>query len=140
MGIFYFCKISFIFVKLLFNLKVHPDSQLVRSHVKTNKTVSRSYRTRQYKPLEFVNSPIGRNENTSIIKDNDDYDIMEDERFNKEKCGLLSSLFDDMNSTQMNDRDITMMTPNRYKVFVQDTPDCYYGLSIFERRQKGLDN
>ncbi len=127
------------------NSKVHPDSQLVKSHVKTNKTISRSNRTRQYKPLQFVNGPvsssISSNQNNSFIKDNEDsYDIMEDERFRNEKCGLLSSLFDDMNTTQMNDRELTMLTPNKYKVYVQDTPDCYYGLSIFERRQKGLDN
>ena len=62
---------------------------------------------------------------------NDDYDDindfqMIDEDINLNRKGLLTSIFDEVNTTQMNDRDLTILTPKQHKIFVQDTPvECY---------------
>ena len=39
----------------------------------------------------------------------------------------------------MNDKDVTILSPNKYKVYVADTPDCIKGLTCIERRMKGLN-
>ncbi len=123
---------------------VRPDSQLVKSHHKyiSTKSSARSNHTK-IKPLKFVDDD--DNENTAEIQngkqlnlDNkqtnyDDDNVVEDfrmadEHLNKEsKQSLLNNIFDQINTTQMNDRNLTLLTPKRYKIFVQDTPDEYYG-------------
>jgi hypothetical protein len=59
-----------------------------------------------------------------------------------EQNGILTALFDETNSTQINDKEVTILTPNRHKIFVEDTPveiQNLYGLSLIERRKKGLN-
>ena len=121
---------------------VRPDSQLVKSHQKyiSTKSSARSNHTK-IKPLKFVDDDDnstkiqnGKQLNLDSKQTNDDDDNvvedfqMADEHLNKEsKQSLLNNIFDQINTTQMNDRNLTLLTPKRYKIFVQDTPDEYYG-------------
>jgi len=125
---------------------VRPDSQLVKSHHKyiSTKSSARSNHTK-IKPLKFVddddndnNAEIQKgkqlnfdNKQTNYDDDNvvEDFQMADEHLNNKEsnKQSLLNNIFDQINTTQMNDRNLTLLTPKRYKIFVQDTPDEYYG-------------
>ena len=56
-----------------------------------------------------------------------------------EKHGILQNILDNVNTTQFNDREITLLTPEKHKVYVSDTPVEYYGLSMLERKIRGID-
>jgi hypothetical protein len=117
---------------------VRPDSQLVKSHqkyVSTKTSVARSNYSK-IKPLKFVvDDKNGEGQRYSENSKNEDAveDFqMNDEDLNLEnKQSLLNGLFDQNNTTQINDRNLTLMTPKRYKIFVQDTPVEYYGKEKF---------
>lgn len=83
------------------------------------------YRPLKLKPLSFLNEPL---EISGCI-----------ESPNSNKVIKINELFDQVNCTQLNDKDITILSPNRHKVYVEDTPDMYKGLSCLERRMKGLN-
>jgi len=111
---------------------VRPDSQLVKSHqkyVSTKSSVKSNHP--KMKPLKFI---IDDNnvENQRNSNENDLEDVqMIDEDVNLEsKKSILNGIFDQNNTTQMNDRDLTQLTPKRYKIFVQDTPVEYYGTHL----------
>ena len=57
----------------------------------------------------------------------------------KHGAGLLDHLFDNNASTQQNDRDVTLKTPSKRKVFVNDTPVDYYDMPAIERRKLGFN-
>jgi hypothetical protein len=124
---------------------VRPDSQLVKSHHKyiSTKSSARSNQTK-IKPLKFVDDDNAEIQNGKQLNldnkqtnDDDDDNVVEDfqmadENFHIEsKQSLLNNIFDQINTTQMNDRNPTLLTPKRYKIFVQDTPDEYYGNIIY---------
>ncbi len=98
------------------------------------------------KPLVFLD---GNDKNCqqlteySLLDNNHQIDFIDEIKENSfEKIGILATLFDDINSTQTNDKDITILTPNRHKIYVEDTPieiQNLYGLSLAERRKKGLN-
>lgn len=67
---------------------------------------------------------------------NDSIDIQEDfENHSAQQNALVDNLFE----TMCADRNATLLTPKNHNVFVQDTPVEYYGLSMIERRKRGLD-
>ena len=114
----------------IINLKVMPDSQLVKRGKLLHKkhsidNIIEDYKPLKLKPLSFLNEPL---EITECI-----------ESPNQKKNIKITELFDQFNTTQINDREITILSPNKYKVFVEDTPDMLKGISIIERRMKGLN-
>jgi len=50
---------------------------------------------------------------------------------------MVENLFDTINGTRVLDQ--TVLTPRSHNVFVLDTPVEYYGLSVLERKQLGLN-
>lgn len=77
------------------------------------------------RPLKFVN------ENFDLNKETDE---INSPAF-RVKQGLIKSMFDDVNET-IRDNEVTVLTPSKHHVYVEDTPVSYYGLSITERRKK----
>ena len=122
-----------------------PDSQLVKSHQKTSSTRRSSLfgLERKYRPLPFKKDAKQPSkckvtlfgDNASNQEAQPDQDMNEPDRA---PSGILQELFDNANSTCYNDQDKTLLTPRNYKVYVDDTPVEYYGLSVAERRRKGL--
>ena len=108
---------------------MRPDSQLVqRGKILNNRRkfvdqVVEDYKPSRIKPLSFVNEPLELSIENEI------------ESPSNNRIMKLSEL---LNGTAVNDKDITIMSPSRYKIYVADTPDIYKGLSIIERRLKGL--
>ena len=116
-----------------------PESQLVKSHQKTASARRSSPfgLERKYRPLPFKKDTRQPTKSkASLFQD----DQVEQEQAIEEpvRTGILQELFDNANTTYANDQDKTVMTPRNYKVFVDDTPVEYYGLSMAERRRKGL--
>jgi len=117
---------------------IHPDTQLVKSHRKqpkmekrlTNRTPLRStllpqsvepqQTSNKYRCLTFVDAPKLNETSRSVAR------------------GAIADLFDDRNPA-LNQRDSTSSTPRKSKVLVDDTPEIFYGLSIIERRHKGIN-
>lgn len=66
--------------------------------------------------------------------------ISNDAQLDNNQQGLLINLFDNMNTTQFNDRELTILTPEKHEVYVSDTPVEYYGMSMLERKRRGLDS
>ncbi|CAF1031268.1 unnamed protein product [Brachionus calyciflorus] len=91
---------------------VHPDTQLVKP--KNQKQLNRIVNNGKYRPLELVN------------------EIKTPEK------GKVLKLFDNLNDTVYK-TEMSMMSPSKHKVYVEDTPIQYYGLSIIERRRRGLN-
>ena len=117
---------------------VRPDSQLVKSHQKYVSTKSSGTRSNhsKIKPLKFVVDDNDGQEQRYLEKSNnedavEDFQIIDEDLNLESKQSLLNGLFDQNNTTQMNDRNLTLMTPKRYKIFVQDTPVEYYGKKKF---------
>jgi len=98
---------------------------LVRREIKANRRelidhlLIDEFKESKYKPLKFINEPFESPINENHLK--------------------IIDLFDQVNSTQMNDKDITILSPNKYKVYVADTPDRIKGLTYIERRMKGFN-
>ncbi len=89
------------------------------------------------KPLVFLNE----NSSEAVSKDqvNTNGEKTKDSTIKK---GFLTGLLDEMNTSQTNDKDISVLTPSRHKIFVEDTPieiQNYYGLSLIQRKNKGLN-
>lgn len=90
------------------------------------------------RPLEFVDDKKERNFQN---KNNENDFQITSPKFQMEKNQnqdiKLKNLFDDANATICN-HEVTIMSPSRHKIYVEDTPVLYYGLSIAERRKRGL--
>ena len=98
---------------------------MLRREIKANRRelvdhlIIEEFKESKYKPLKFINEPF----QSPVI----------------ENHLKITDLFDQVNTTQMNDKDVTILSPNKYKVYVADTPDCIKGLTCIERRMKGLN-
>ncbi len=104
----------------------------------------------KFQPLVFLEEEsharkLEKNHNYSQEYTNNEVDENIDYNDQNEKtvksAGILNNLFDEFNNTQANDRELTILTPSRHKVYVADTPveiQKMFGLSIIERRNKGL--
>lgn len=127
------------------NLKVHPDSQLVKARKRLPMMTSNSNTTsrtrdidRRYRPLEFVcNSAASTKTPTTKQYEQDvHHDMIENADHEERSVGLLRKLVEDLNQTDMSQKQSN--TPVGSRVFVVDTPVEYYGVSIFERRRLGI--
>lgn len=110
-----------------------PDSQLVKRGKLIHKrnsieNIVEDYKPLKLKPLSFLHEPLEISE-CNVESPN------EEEKENMR----ITELFDQVNCTQVNDRELTIYSPNRYKVYVEDTPDMLKGVSIIERRLRGLN-
>lgn len=94
---------------------VHPDTQLVKSRQRLLR-VENSVKNGKYRPLDLVYEK-------SVTK--------------TPKKSAVISLFDEMNETICKS-ELTVVSPNKHRVFIDDTPVQYYGLSAMERRKRGL--
>ena len=56
----------------------------------------------------------------------------------RQRC-MIANLIDSVNGAVFYDRDVTILTPRNHNVFVLDTPVEYYGLSLLERKQRGIE-
>ena len=99
--------------------------------------------TCKMKPLEFIkNDPKSSRKNQideyheEKIQINENFE--NNQLYSENKKSLyLENLFDETNYTP---KDENLRTPTTgYRVYVEDTPVDYYGLSVFERRKKGLN-
>jgi hypothetical protein len=135
--------------------KVHPDSNLVKQNRKKatkkectpKKIESLNLKLR---PLEFVEVKKSKNDEAiKVAVGQNRGDKLAQEKFNqhnddpsdeldKWSTGLCN-LFEDVNESKRAEESMNAKTPSRYKVYVQDTPVEFYGLSIRERRRLGLD-
>ena len=113
---------------------MQPDSQLVQSHKKYLTKFNSKSNSTKIKPLKFLDddghekTKLNRHENKEANEEEMENDFQAiEEDLNTNKNSLLNGLFDQMNTTQMNDRDLTLLTPKKYKIFIQDTPVEYYG-------------
>ena len=71
-------------------------------------------------------------ESVSIVEE------FESNQNHEKQIAVLNGLFDDLNLTQHRTLNETTLSPSKYKVYVNDTPVDYYGLSMIERRRRGF--
>jgi len=108
---------------------VKPDSQLVQRGKFINNRrrladqIVEEFKPSKIKPLSFLNEPL---------------ELSVENEIDSPITNRIPKLSDLLNGTEINEKDITLMSPSRYKIYVADTPDIYKGLSIIERRMKGL--
>ena len=96
---------------------IDPDEECVKEWVHPDSQFVNKKPIGKYRPLELLNEV-----NTPV-----------------KNSGLIKTLFDDLNETVYKN-EVTVLSPNKHKVYVEDTPVRYYGLSVLERRKKGLNN
>ncbi|RNA11379.1 hypothetical protein BpHYR1_040908 [Brachionus plicatilis] len=94
---------------------VHPDTQLVKPKQRILKFENFAQKGK-YRPLDLVNE--------------------KDRLRTPQKC-TVKNLFDDLNET-VRKSELTIASPTKHRIFIDDTPVQYYGLSTMERRIRGL--
>lgn len=98
---------------------IHPETQLVKPRQKTIKIES-CIKKNKYRPLDFMNDDLAN------------LDSRTPKKIAAEK------LFDDMNETICKS-ELTFVSPSKHRIFINDTPVQYYGLTTIERRKRGLE-
>lgn len=147
---------------IFFIFQVNPDKQLVKAEKKSSckkKSLMASRIERpnlRIGPLKFlqtdhhekkttvneidingVNEPDNGCETGESINIQSAFDTVEEAH--EGNADFLRQMFEDkLNITKREDKTI-LKTPSRYRVYVEDTPVEYYGVSVLERRRLGLD-
>lgn len=93
---------------------IEPDEDCVKDWVHPDSQLVKKRPKGKYRPLELLNEI-----NTPVKNSN------------------LNTLFDDLNETVYKN-ECTVLSPGQHKIYVEDTPVHFYGLSVKERRKKGL--
>lgn len=140
--------------------KVCPESQLTNrpgrlNFIKKEAAYEPDERVK-IKALTFLEHEVETNYNCRQLDDNqqqkaNETDFIDENCFqanfedvstppcqDRHRC-MVANLIDSVNGTVFYDRDATVLTPRNHTVFVLDTPVEYYGLSMLERKQRGLE-
>lgn len=146
--------------------KVYPESQLTNRPGRLNfikkEAAYESDENVKIKALTFLEDEVETNYNCRQLEDDQKTDNNQQQTANEtdfidENCfqanfedastppcqdrqrGMVANLIDSVNGTVFYDREATVLTPRNHNVFVLDTPVEYYGLSMLERKQRGLE-
>ena len=97
--------------------------KLINQRRKLVDQVVEEFKPSKIKPLSFLNEPL---------------ELSVENEIESPSTKNTFKLTDFLNGTQINEKDITILSPSKFKIYVADTPDIYKGLSNVERRMKGL--
>jgi hypothetical protein len=139
---------------------VQPDKELTKvfhdsSTKKKSKlnNMNRKSATNSRRPLKFIETNQVENCFDAKLDESSTFEIRERDSLtesvsiveefesngdSEKQVAHLNGLFDDLNLTQHRTLSETTLSPSKYKVYVNDTPVDYYGLSMLEKRRRGF--
>ena len=144
--------------------KVHPDSQLVKTSNSNRKKQHQLHSLKKKTSDRLTNRPVLKLKELSFseqknqtkkathlrVQDDEIFKTPDMNRTDATSFSIRESVNDDLgnnrdlacdlfgSNTTIFSRDLTLMSPRKHKVYVEDTPVDCYGMSLKERREKGF--